>query len=134
MYKILRAKNQSGKKRVLEFARQLVSLPSPTFQEGQVAEQVEREMRRIGYDRVFRDETGNVVGAMLGREEGPTVLLTCHLDAAARPEEPEGRRRRERSTRAVCTGRERRTARAAWRPRCLWAICSSAVRCRAAGI
>lgn len=89
MYQILRLKNQARRTEVLEFARQLVALPSPTFQEGQVAVRVEQEMRRLGYDRVFRDETGNVVGLLLGREDGPTVLLNCHLDSAARAEEEE---------------------------------------------
>jgi len=37
-------------------------------------------MKEIGYEKVFRDELGNVVGMLLGRRSEPTLLLNCHMD------------------------------------------------------
>ena len=88
MYSILRKKNDGLKPHVLEFARQLVAVPSPSFHEEQVAELVEAKMREIGYDKVFRDDTGNVVGVLFGREASPTTLLNCHMDTAIAAKSP----------------------------------------------
>jgi acetylornithine deacetylase/succinyl-diaminopimelate desuccinylase-like protein len=38
------------------------------------------QMNTLGFDRVFADELGNVVGIMHGIEEGPTLMLSSHLD------------------------------------------------------
>jgi acetylornithine deacetylase/succinyl-diaminopimelate desuccinylase-like protein len=80
MYSILRNKNEGLKPHVLDFARQLVAESSPSFQEERVAELVEAKMHEIGYDKVFRDDTGNVVGVLFGREAAPTTLLNSHMD------------------------------------------------------
>lgn len=65
---------------MLAFAVKLIREPSPTLGEGAVAELVEQEMQRIGYDDVRRDEVGNVLGIIEGRGEGPTVMLNGHMD------------------------------------------------------
>jgi acetylornithine deacetylase/succinyl-diaminopimelate desuccinylase-like protein len=82
MYSILKNKNEGLKPHVLEFARQLVATPSPSFGEGAVANLVEAKMHEIGYDKVVRDDAGNVVGVLFGREAAPTTLLNCHMDTA----------------------------------------------------
>ena len=84
MYQILRAKNRGAFPETLEFARQLVATPSPTLHEAQVAQCVEERMRQLGFDAVTPDDAGNIVGVMLGRDDGPTVLLTGHMDTAER--------------------------------------------------
>jgi len=80
MYTILKNKNEGLRRDVLAFAEALVRTPSVTDDEARVAELVEAKMREIGYDKVLRDEAGNVVGVLMGREAEPTVLLNCHLD------------------------------------------------------
>ncbi len=80
MYTILKNKNAGLQDDVLAFARELIATPSVTGQEDRAAGLVEGKMREIGYDKVLRDEAGNVVGVMIGREVAPTVLLNCHLD------------------------------------------------------
>lgn len=80
MFTILKNKNEGLKRDVLAFAEQLVRTPSVTADEGALAGLVETKMREIGYDKVFRDDVGNVVGVMIGHEAEPTVLLNCHLD------------------------------------------------------
>jgi len=83
MYAMLRAKSDGLAKDVLEFARELVRIPSPSFQEGPVAERVERKMKEIGYDEVLRDDFGNVAGILYGRDAQPVLLLNGHMDTAA---------------------------------------------------
>jgi len=82
MYDILRRKNEGLKDQVLAFTKELVQRPSPSLKESRVGKLVQRRMEALGYDKVFRDDFGNVIGAMFGREDGPTLLLCCHMDTA----------------------------------------------------
>ena len=83
MYDLLKAKNAALAGETLEFAAELVRTPSPSYQEAGVADLVERKMKEMGYDRVLRDESGNVVGLLYGREAEPALLLNAHMDTAA---------------------------------------------------
>lgn len=80
MYRILSSKNEGITDEVKYFACELVRTPSPSLYESRVASLVEKEMREIGYDRVLRDDYGNVVGIIHGSEGAPTLLLTSHMD------------------------------------------------------
>ncbi|MCL4425300.1 MAG: YgeY family selenium metabolism-linked hydrolase [Firmicutes bacterium] len=58
--------------------RDLVAIPSPSGQEGQVAERLAQEMRSLGFDEVFSDKLGNVAGRI---GQGKTVVLyDAHMD------------------------------------------------------
>jgi len=83
MHTILRNKTEGLKRELLNFAQTLVRTPSVTGDESKVAGLVEIKMREFGYDKVFRDEAGNVVGVLLGREDSLTVLLNSHMDTVA---------------------------------------------------
>jgi succinyl-diaminopimelate desuccinylase len=71
---------------LIGFAQRLVKTPSLSGQEGEVAALVEAEMRRLGYDRVWVDDVGNVVGVVgaspaPGRgERRPALMLNGHMD------------------------------------------------------
>lgn len=80
MYTILRGKNNGLKDEVLAFAQQLVRTPSPSRSEDMVGAMVYEKMKALGYDKVVQDEMGNVIGVLLGRDAGPTVLLNSHMD------------------------------------------------------
>lgn len=72
----------------LEFARDLIRIPSPPGGEEAVARRVAQEMEALGFDDVRLDEVGNVVGRVPGRPDGngepaPPVMLSCHLDVVA---------------------------------------------------
>jgi putative selenium metabolism hydrolase len=62
------------------FAQRLVRCPSLGGQEKDVADACLAEMQALGYDQVFRDEWGNVIGVIAGQEPGPTILYNGHLD------------------------------------------------------
>jgi len=80
MYKMLRDKNEGLRKNAMDFAARLIQIPSPSLNEQKMAETVEKEMIRIGYDKVFRDKAGNVVGIINGRAINPAILLCSHMD------------------------------------------------------
>jgi putative selenium metabolism hydrolase len=60
------------------FALALVGTPSPSGQEGAVAERVREELERLGY-AVDTDELGNVVGTR-DAGPGPCLLFDAHMD------------------------------------------------------
>ncbi len=62
------------------FAQRLVRCPSPGGQEKGAADACLAEMQTIGYDQVFRDDWGNVIGVINGQQPGPTILYNGHLD------------------------------------------------------
>ncbi|MDE2676790.1 MAG: M20/M25/M40 family metallo-hydrolase [Gemmatimonadota bacterium] len=76
------------------FAQDLIRIPSLPGEEGELRRRVVGEMEALGYDDVYTDELGSVVGVVRGSVgavggAGATVMLSCHLDmvAAGDPEE-----------------------------------------------
>jgi len=67
----------------LEFAADLIRIPSPPGEEAAVAARVREEMEALGLDDVRVDAAGNVIGVGRGTGEAPPVLLSCHLDVVA---------------------------------------------------
>ncbi len=80
MYSILRDQMEGVKKEVIDFTRELVRTPSESLNESGAAALVEKKMKDLGYHKVLRDDFGNVIGVLYGRESEPTLLLESHLD------------------------------------------------------
>ena len=66
--------------RTVEFTQRLVRCPSIGGDEGKIAEISFNEMKKLGYDEVFKDDWGNVIGVVQGQDPGPTILFNGHLD------------------------------------------------------
>lgn len=60
----------------------LIRIPSPTADEGTIAEYVESYARDFSADAVERDAHHNVLVTLRGQEPGPVVLFLTHLDSA----------------------------------------------------
>src|SRR5688572_25893101 len=73
----------------LEFARELIRIPSLPGHEAEVAARVRDELVRLGFEDVVVDDVGNVIGVIRGRPDGPRVMLSSHLDIVA-PGEADG--------------------------------------------
>ncbi len=82
MYSILESKNQLLKAEAVRLTQQLVQIPSTSGDEKEVADLVAQQMQAVGFDKVLRDELGNVVGILRGREDSPTLMLNAHMDTA----------------------------------------------------
>ncbi|MFN2227281.1 MAG: YgeY family selenium metabolism-linked hydrolase [Anaerolineae bacterium] len=61
------------------FLQDLVRIPSLSTQEEAVAIRFAQEMRRVGFDEVWTDPIGNVIGR-IGAGRGPKLLLNGHMD------------------------------------------------------
>lgn len=71
--------SQEGRQSLLGFLKALVQTPSRSGKESSVAALIMDEMRRLGYDEVWMDAAGNVVGR-IGSSSGPVLLLDSHMD------------------------------------------------------
>ncbi|HPO09566.1 MAG TPA: hypothetical protein PLZ55_12915, partial [bacterium] len=80
MYKMLRQQSEILNESAVRFAQDLVRVPSPSLNEGAIAPLVEQQMKKLGYDKVLRDDSGNVIGILFGYDNDRTVLLNCHMD------------------------------------------------------
>ncbi|AFZ69331.1 M20 family metallopeptidase [Deinococcus peraridilitoris] len=65
---------------MVQFAQDLIRIPSLSGREDEIATRVTQEMERLNYDDVRVDEVGNVLGVIRGQESGPGWLLLSHLD------------------------------------------------------
>ena len=75
----LMAVAEAGRGEMVAFAQRLVQTPSLPGQEEAVAGLVQAEMVHLGYDRVWIDEVGNVIGCVAGGG-GPPLLFNGHMD------------------------------------------------------
>ncbi|MCA9520677.1 MAG: YgeY family selenium metabolism-linked hydrolase [Myxococcales bacterium] len=61
-----------------QFLRDMVAIPSESMQEREVCARVQQEMERVGFDEVFIDGLGNVIGRI---GSGATIIaMDAHLD------------------------------------------------------
>ena len=66
--------------RLIAFTQDIVRLPSLSGEEQHVAARVHAEMTALGFDRIWQDANGSVVGVIEGAHPGKTVLLDAHID------------------------------------------------------
>lgn len=59
---------------------EICEIPSPTFEEHALAEEMVRRMKLYGLSNVYIDEIGNVVGLRPGKGTGPSLALGAHMD------------------------------------------------------
>lgn len=65
---------------MIDFAQRIIRCPSLSGQEEAVSKIIKAELEKLGYDDVFRDEWGNIVGVVKGTEPGPTIMYNAHMD------------------------------------------------------
>jgi putative selenium metabolism hydrolase len=69
----------SDQKALVNFLRELVQIPSPSGQEGALAQRLAEEMERLGFPEVKVDKVGNVIGK-IGSGNRPIILFDGHMD------------------------------------------------------
>ena len=67
----------ANRQALVAFAQKLVKRPSLPGQESDVARLVDAEMKLLGYDEVWVDEVGNVIGRIQGGD-GDDVLILAY--------------------------------------------------------
>lgn len=72
---------ENKRETLIETLQQLVQIPSPTFDEGQLACYVESALTKLGMS-VFINDIGDVTGTIQVPDHFPLFLLNTHLDQA----------------------------------------------------
>jgi len=65
---------------LIKLTQKLVRVPSEAGDEKQVSELLLDEMAALGFDQVWMDENGSVVGMIEGAQPGATLLFDGHMD------------------------------------------------------
>lgn len=74
-----RSLTRQHRNELVDFTGRMVATPSLSGEEGDVAAIVDAEFKRLGYDDVWTDAVGNIVGKINGNG-GPAVMLNGHID------------------------------------------------------
>lgn len=64
----------------IEFLQEIIAIPSPSYEEKQVAEFIASKMKEFGYTTVKVDSLADVMGVIKGRGNGRNFLLNGHID------------------------------------------------------
>ena len=76
MYQLSRQNEQA----ITHFLQDLIRTPSLSHEEGNVANRIAEEMRRVGFDSVRIDRVGNVIGRLGDGSGKPALLYDGHMD------------------------------------------------------
>jgi succinyl-diaminopimelate desuccinylase len=84
MIEIIRETLKKRKNEWIDFCRRLIRTPSPTYGEEAAANLILDEMKKLGYDEVWKDKKGNVIGMVKGTDpDAPVINLNSHVDQVA---------------------------------------------------
>lgn len=72
--------SESQRTQLITLCRELVQAESMAGRESAAAQVAERWMRQLGYDKVWIDEYGSVIGQRHGTGVGPSLHFDGHLD------------------------------------------------------
>ena len=74
---------EAFREEMVSFVQRLVQTPSESQHEENVAKLITEELTKLGFDEVFTDPYGNVVGIYKGTGGGDNILFNCHMDQVA---------------------------------------------------
>ena len=64
----------------INFLQQLIALPSPSYEEKQIAEFIKEKMGEFGFNSAKTDALGDAMGVIKGKGGGRSFLLNGHID------------------------------------------------------
>ena len=65
---------------LVTLCQRMIQLQSYTGAEGNLAQELQKTMLALGYDRAWIDDFGNVIGEIRGASAGPAILFDGHMD------------------------------------------------------
>lgn len=72
--------NENAKKSVVELCAGLIRQPSVSGEEAGAANELKSFMEANGFDEVYIDRYGSVIGCVKGEKPGPKILFDGHID------------------------------------------------------
>jgi len=80
MYNKIRQLTAGVQEDVIAFAQKIIRTPSTSGNEKAMADACMEEMVKLGYDEVFRDGAGNIIGVLKGTGGGRNLMFNSHMD------------------------------------------------------
>jgi len=71
---------EENREESIKFLQEVISIPSPSFEERQMAEFLAEKMKEYGFDASFVDEKHDALGTIIGSGGGRSLLLNGHID------------------------------------------------------
>jgi len=71
-------KAESYKTEMINFLRDMISIPSTSLNEEKVIKRIEEEMKKVGFDEVFTDGFGNIIGRIGNGSK--IIAMDAHID------------------------------------------------------
>ncbi len=65
---------------LVALCQRMIQLQSYTGAEADLAQELQKTMLALGYDRAWIDDFGNVIGEIKGASAGPAILFDGHMD------------------------------------------------------
>lgn len=69
-----------NRQQCIEFLQQVISIPSPSYEEKEEAMFLAAKMREFGFDIAKTDATSNAIGLIPGKGAGRSLLMNGHID------------------------------------------------------
>ena len=71
---------ESRKNILIQYCQELIRCKSYSGNEGKVGACLTKAFKKLGFDEVFTDEYGNVIGHIKGTRPGKSILFDGHID------------------------------------------------------
>ncbi|MGM0396795.1 MAG: YgeY family selenium metabolism-linked hydrolase [Bacillota bacterium] len=72
--------NKEREEKVINLCQRLVKVPSYSGQEEKVLKELQETFNEMGFDDVFIDKYGNIIGHIKGKKQGKKLLFDGHMD------------------------------------------------------
>ena len=79
--------NEKRKEELVNLCREMVQNQSISGEEGQVVGVIKKALKNLGYDDVYVDAYGNVIGHIKGSKPGKKLLFDGHIDTVPVPDD-----------------------------------------------
>ena len=79
--------NEKRKEELVNLCREMVQNQSISGEEGQVVGVIKKALKNLGYDDVYVDAYGNVIGHIKGSKPGKKLLFDVHIDTVPVPDD-----------------------------------------------
>lgn len=77
---------------VIKLCQELIQRQSYSGEENMVAERMRRAFEELGYDDIFVDSYGNIIGCIKGQRPGKAILFDGHIDTVPVPDDSKWKR------------------------------------------
>ena len=72
--------NKEREEKVIALCQELVKIQSYSGQEDKVVEVLKSSFKAMGFDDVFIDKYGNIIGHIKGKKPGKSIVFDGHID------------------------------------------------------